>query len=132
MKNLSLPMVGVLGLMFILAVMAAAPQVAIADVERQDSQQGSLVVAAEPGGLAQPPASPGEVQERGLPPGVGPGLGGGRIAPPTAIPFKCSAATGKCRCYEQSDCDWMKSLLSGAGCKIAATCKANCECSINH
>ena len=128
MKDLSLPVVGAVSLVFIMAMMAAAPQVAMAVVEKQDSQQGSLVVDAKPGDTAQPPASSGDVQERGLPRSVDPRLGDGTIAPPTVIPFKCSAATHQCRCYEKSDCDWMKSLIGS--CKVPQGCTSNCTCTI--
>ena len=129
MKNLSLPVVGAVSLVFIMAMMAAAPQVAMAVVEKQDSQQGSLVVDAKPGDTAQPPASSGDVQERGLPRSVDPRLGDGTIAPPTVIPFKCSAKTGLCRCYGRADCDWMKDLLKGA-CPVTPGCTTNCTCPI--
>jgi hypothetical protein len=54
--------------------------------------------------------------------------GGGTIPPPTAIPFKCSAATGKCKCYDTGDCDWMKSLVFA--CTVPSGCRQNCECTI--
>jgi hypothetical protein len=128
MKYSSLPVVGALSLVFILAVMAAAPQVVIADVERQDSQQGSLVVDAKPAEPAQPPPSSGDVQERALPQGVAPNLGSRTI---TAIPFKCSAATLKCRCYEKADCDYMRNVM-GANCRDeTAGCTTNCTCKIS-
>ena len=118
-------MVGALGLVFLLAVMAAAPQVVIADVERQVSQQGSLVVDAKPGEPAQPPASSGDVQERALPQGVVPNLGGGKLAPTS---FGCNVQTRKCKCYDTADCDWMKDLVKA--CTVPAGCTKNCECTM--
>jgi hypothetical protein len=126
MKYSSLPMVGALGLVFILAVMAAAPQVVMADVERQVSQQGSLVVDAKPGEPVQPPPSSGDVQERALPQGVVPNLG--RRLPPTTTSFGCNVVTRKCKCYDSADCAWMKSLISH--CTVPAGCTQNCECTL--
>ena len=120
-------MVGALGLVFLLAVMAAAPQVVIADVERQVSQQGSLVVDAKPGEPAQPPPSSGDVQERGLPHNLGPGLGGGKL-PPLTTSFGCNVETRKCKCYDTADCAWMKSLITA--CTVPAGCTKNCECTM--
>jgi hypothetical protein len=129
MKYVSLPVVGALGLVFIMATMAAAPQVVMADVGKQDSQQGSLVVDAKPGESAQPPASSGDVQERGLPQGVGPGLGGGELAPPIPMAFGCTVKTGQCKCYDTKDCAWMKSLIGGA-CTVPSGCTKNCTCTM--
>ena len=123
MKYSSLPMVGTLGLVFILAVLAAAPQVVIADVERQVSQQGSLVVDAKPGEPAQPPASSGDVQERA----IRPGLGSATIAP-TPMSFGCNVETRKCKCYDSADCAWMKRLVQA--CTVPAGCTKNCECTM--
>jgi hypothetical protein len=127
MKYSFLPVVGILSLALILAVIAA-PQVAIADVEKQDSQQGGLVVAAEPGGPAQPPPSSGDVQERGLPPRVGPGIGGGATLVP--MTFKCSAETYQCKCFGTADCDWFKQVM-GKYCQVPLGCTQNCECRIS-
>ncbi len=124
MKYSSLPMVGALGLVFILAVMAAAPQVVIADVERQVGQQGSLVVDAKPGEPAQPPPSSGDVQERALPRGQF----GGTMAPATTMSFGCNVETRKCKCYDSADCAWMKRLVQA--CTVPAGCTKNCECTM--
>ena len=124
MKYSPLPVVGALGLVFIL-VMAAGPEIAMADSGKTDIQQGSLVVAAEPG-TAQPPPS-GDVQERGLPLGTVPSQTP-RLS--IAAPFKCSAETLKCTCYGKPDCDYMRDIFGSSCQDEKAGCKTNCTCKI--
>jgi hypothetical protein len=120
----------ILGAVLILALMAVAPQYAMADIDKQDGQQGNLLVADGPGETAQPPPSSDDVQDRGLP-RVAPGLGGRTIAPPTAIPFKCNAFFLTCDCFGTEDCKYMKRVL-GDRCRFTdSNCTTNCRCLID-
>lgn len=71
-----------------------------------------------------------------LAPGVGMGIPGRTVAPPTAEPtgFKCSPNTGRCNCAGLADCNYMKDLIKDTCGKITCTGSGSsqkCTCTIN-
>ena len=129
MKLFSLEITAALRVTLLLGLVFAAPHLAMAGDEKEGGQQGAAQGNAQPGDTSQSPSSSTDVQERGLPLGAGPRPGSAVIQPPPA-PFKCSAATLKCRCYGVSDCNWMRRVI-GEYCSISDSCAQNCECKIS-
>jgi len=82
---------------------------------------------AQTGDTEQPAAPSADVQERGL--NLAPGQVPAPVLQTAPAPFKCSAATLKCRCYGASDCNWMRRVM-GDYCIPPDGCTQNCECRI--
>jgi len=125
----------ILGLLFVYGVITATPPVARAEVEKQNSEPGISVVAAQSG--EREPGTPSSgVEERGIIQSpVGPRMGGTMAPPPLTInptPWYCEPNTGVCHCFEKTDCDYLRTF---GFCKMethgdGTPCTHDCSCRI--
>jgi hypothetical protein len=131
MKRLASRLIAALGVLVTVAVIAIAPQIAIAEVEQRDSQSGTFFADAQRSDPV-PETLSGDVTEP-IVAQVAPGIGGTNAPPtpgstidPEAEPFKCDVNKGVCSCRSLADCNYMRRVLRT--CHPPDTCPSNCKC----